>query len=200
MTTPETWSYYRARYYESASGRFLSEDPIQFGGGSVDFYLYSSNRSTLFVDPSGLADIQFNINSHRDPGIGGNGLTTFNGAGDPPVVFISCVCSGKGKYRMNVSVAWDINILYGNKAQFDHESQHANIFMGYMYSQKPVYEQLFEVSSFSSQQECEKQKSRITERFRERLMYDLHRANQLERDFENFSSDLMDALTNLFGR
>ncbi len=31
--------YYRARYYDSASGRFLSEDPIGFNGGA-NFYRY----------------------------------------------------------------------------------------------------------------------------------------------------------------
>jgi len=52
-------SYYRARYYDSSSGRFLSEDPIQFGGG-VDFYSYVLNRPTQFTDPAGLSaqDVQ----------------------------------------------------------------------------------------------------------------------------------------------
>jgi RHS repeat-associated protein len=46
-------SYYRARYYNPAEGRFLSEDPITFRGG-VNFYRYSSNNSVNFVDPFGL--------------------------------------------------------------------------------------------------------------------------------------------------
>ncbi len=47
--------YYRARYYDSSIGRFLSEDPVTFDGGSTDFYSYANNEPTFFIDPSGLA-------------------------------------------------------------------------------------------------------------------------------------------------
>ena len=46
--------YYRARYYDSNVGRFVSEDPVHFGGG-VNFYDYVNNRVTGFVDPMGLS-------------------------------------------------------------------------------------------------------------------------------------------------
>jgi RHS repeat-associated protein len=46
--------YYRARYYDPAPGRFLSEDPAMFGGG-IDLYKYVLNSPTNFVDPRGLA-------------------------------------------------------------------------------------------------------------------------------------------------
>jgi RHS repeat-associated protein len=32
--------FFRARYYDPNSGRFLSEDPIEFGGGDVNLYRY----------------------------------------------------------------------------------------------------------------------------------------------------------------
>lgn len=44
--------YYRARYYDPNTGRFLSEDPIQFRGGS-NFYEYAYNSPIRFIDPSG---------------------------------------------------------------------------------------------------------------------------------------------------
>ena len=44
--------YYRARYYDSATGRFLSEDPLGFGGGN-NFYPYVGNNPTDFSDPDG---------------------------------------------------------------------------------------------------------------------------------------------------
>jgi len=47
--------YYRARYYDSSQGRFLSDDPIYFGGG-VNFYKYVSNNPNLFADPTGLCE------------------------------------------------------------------------------------------------------------------------------------------------
>jgi RHS repeat-associated protein len=51
---PETGIYYyRARYYDSSIGRFISEDPIRFAGSS-SFYLYTQNRPTNAVDPTGL--------------------------------------------------------------------------------------------------------------------------------------------------
>ena len=46
-------SYYRARYYDPSVGRFLSEDPLEFGGKSATFYEYAYNDAPDFVDPSG---------------------------------------------------------------------------------------------------------------------------------------------------
>lgn len=45
---------YRARYYDPSTGRFLSEDPLRFLGGSPDFYAYVVNSPTNLVDPKGL--------------------------------------------------------------------------------------------------------------------------------------------------
>ena len=45
--------YYRARYYDSAAGRFLREDPLGFRGG-LNKYAYVSNSSVDFRDPRGL--------------------------------------------------------------------------------------------------------------------------------------------------
>ena len=46
--------YYRARYYDQAAGRFVSEDPIRLRGG-INFYAYVKNHPTLLRDPSGRA-------------------------------------------------------------------------------------------------------------------------------------------------
>jgi RHS repeat-associated protein len=45
--------YYRARYYDATTGRFLSEDPTDFDGG-VDFYTYVGNDPVNWTDPLGL--------------------------------------------------------------------------------------------------------------------------------------------------
>ncbi|ERN39815.1 RHS repeat-associated core domain protein [Rubidibacter lacunae KORDI 51-2] len=45
--------YYRARYYDPRTGRFLSEDPLGFGAGDVNLYRYVGNSPLNFTDPSG---------------------------------------------------------------------------------------------------------------------------------------------------
>jgi RHS repeat-associated protein len=44
--------YYRARYYDPATGRFLNEDPWHFDGG-INFYAYTGNRVTTLIDSFG---------------------------------------------------------------------------------------------------------------------------------------------------
>lgn len=50
---PRPGCHYRARYYDPAGGRFLSEDPIKFGGGT-NFYGYAGNDPVGFRDATGL--------------------------------------------------------------------------------------------------------------------------------------------------
>jgi RHS repeat-associated protein len=45
--------YYRERYYDTSTGRFLSEDPVGVGDGT-SWFSYVGNNPTNFVDPSGL--------------------------------------------------------------------------------------------------------------------------------------------------
>jgi RHS repeat-associated protein len=45
--------YYRARYYDARSGRFISEDPIGFAAG-VNFYSYVFGNPINLTDPFGL--------------------------------------------------------------------------------------------------------------------------------------------------
>ena len=45
--------YYRARYYHPRLQRFISEDPIGFGGGA-NFYAYVGNNPVVRTDPIGL--------------------------------------------------------------------------------------------------------------------------------------------------
>jgi RHS repeat-associated protein len=52
---PETGLYYyRARYYDQNSGRFVSEDPVGFQGGDNNVYRYSFNDPVNLKDPTGL--------------------------------------------------------------------------------------------------------------------------------------------------
>jgi RHS repeat-associated protein len=46
-------TFYRARFYDSSQGRFISEDPIGLGGG-INFFAYANNNPIAFSDPTGL--------------------------------------------------------------------------------------------------------------------------------------------------
>jgi RHS repeat-associated protein len=73
-------SYYRARYYDSAIGRFLGEDPIGFGGDNTDRYTYVDNEPMGFIDPWGLQKQSTILGPHPFPRITGSDLNTFNNA------------------------------------------------------------------------------------------------------------------------
>lgn len=45
--------FYRARYYHPVLQRFVSEDPLRFGGG-INMFAYVENDPTTWVDPLGL--------------------------------------------------------------------------------------------------------------------------------------------------
>jgi len=53
-------NYYRARYYNPATGRFLSEDPAGFGGSGTNLYAYAGDDPIDFKDPSGQVQIYGN--------------------------------------------------------------------------------------------------------------------------------------------
>jgi|GEM_PF-1290312 len=46
--------YNRARWYDSAIGRFISEDPIGFAGGDINLFSYVWNSPNTFLDPAGF--------------------------------------------------------------------------------------------------------------------------------------------------
>lgn len=54
--------YYRARYYDPMTGRFMSRDPLGLAAGDVNLYRYVGNNPVslrdpfgLFVDPTGVS-------------------------------------------------------------------------------------------------------------------------------------------------
>jgi RHS repeat-associated protein len=48
--------YYRARYYDYATGRFLQPDPTGYGDG-LNLYSYCGNNPVMLVDPHGLFQV-----------------------------------------------------------------------------------------------------------------------------------------------
>jgi len=45
--------YYRARYYDSETQRFIAEDPLGIAAGDPNLFVYTKNNPTNFRDPTG---------------------------------------------------------------------------------------------------------------------------------------------------
>ncbi|GIW95293.1 MAG: hypothetical protein KatS3mg110_3334 [Pirellulaceae bacterium] len=77
--------YYRARYYDPAVGRFISEDPLGFAAGDGNTYRYVGNRPHSQTDPTGLVALDDwysllqHITRHTKPQITLAGGSTWNG-------------------------------------------------------------------------------------------------------------------------
>ena len=48
--------YDNARWYDSNTGRFVSQDPLKFGAGDRDLYRFVGASPTNITDPTGMAD------------------------------------------------------------------------------------------------------------------------------------------------
>lgn len=75
--------YLRARYYDPMIGRFISVDPY-LGRleepGTQNRYAYVGNNPLLYVDPSGLDSVNFNVGIGLGPGVNfGVSIDTSNG-------------------------------------------------------------------------------------------------------------------------
>jgi RHS repeat-associated protein len=75
--------YQGARYYDPRTGRWFSQDPLEFAAGDPNLYRYVGNSPTNAVDPSGLAArIVSDTDMVNEPGSGSGPATP--GPGLPP--------------------------------------------------------------------------------------------------------------------
>jgi RHS repeat-associated protein len=63
--------YYRARYYDPATGRFVNQDPIGFGAGDANLYRYVRNNPANLIDPRGLFLVLFGGSASGGDGVAG---------------------------------------------------------------------------------------------------------------------------------
>ena len=93
---PETeLMYYRARYYHSELGRFVSRDPIGYLGGNLNLFGYVSSDPVSRVDPSGLAP-WYDSNAKTD--------NTWFTCGDKTIAVTYRKCSGEAKAQMQKNI------------------------------------------------------------------------------------------------
>src|SRR5207245_6649918 len=89
--------YYRARYYDASTGRFLTEDPMGFGVGG-NFYRYVYNSPVGLTDPMGLspADVQRIQTACKKctKGLTDAGLRLNGGSGDTTLGFVGSLLMG----------------------------------------------------------------------------------------------------------
>ena len=79
-------SYYRARYYDVALGRFLTEDPAGFDAGS-NFYSYVANNPARYSDPLGECIIELYVvptGAHNDGFFYHSFLILYDNSGQSP--------------------------------------------------------------------------------------------------------------------
>ncbi len=94
--------YYRNRYYDTLSGRFMSRDP----GGmlSVSLYSYVSNKPTYLVDPLGLQEQDPEDQEPKKEGKTGNFQGEWNSASEIQKSSIENQCCGwRQRYKMSDS-------------------------------------------------------------------------------------------------
>ncbi|MGH7927351.1 MAG: RHS repeat-associated core domain-containing protein, partial [Candidatus Binatia bacterium] len=110
--------YMRARYYDPAIGRFLSEDPIGIAGG-LNLYAYSGNDPVNNRDPSGLAqevpDPGYYAHLARSTGSGllndfdNNGLDDFAEFADYAFARLRWVALGLGTTDQWNAIQWALD-------------------------------------------------------------------------------------------
>ncbi|MEM5789327.1 MAG: RHS repeat-associated core domain-containing protein, partial [Syntrophobacteraceae bacterium] len=90
LTPDQTGLYYmRARYYDPNVGRFISEDPLGFGGGDVNLFAYVQNDPVNAIDPWGLQSSSSNkpwALFEMFGGVGGSGSSSGGGTYRTPSV------------------------------------------------------------------------------------------------------------------
>ena len=87
--------FYRARYYDSSSGRFIQSDPIGLAGG-LNLYQYANCNPVSKTDPLGLTTYMCQQPLHA---FGGTGVRSGPDIpGNPLYHQFFCVSDGKGGY------------------------------------------------------------------------------------------------------
>ncbi len=110
--------YYRARYYSPTLQRFISQDPIDFGGG-INLYAYTLNNPITLRDLLGLC--AGGPTPLPTPDSEPNATPTPSGCGSPGEFEVAVAASTIGIYAgigeyIGGAIGWGIGIPFGNPA------------------------------------------------------------------------------------
>ena len=99
--------YYRARWYSSELGRFVSEDPIGFAGKDVNLFGYVWNNPFTFKDPQGTDGLFVLGGGAAAAAGGGSGLMGAAAAAAPPAAVV--VAGAAAIYGSYLAGEWVAN-------------------------------------------------------------------------------------------
>ncbi len=152
---PPALYYYRARYYDPNTGRFLNEDPITFST-SMNLYPYVNNAPTQLADPYGLFSLEFSETWTRsgepwwDPTEWGRDYTALSTQLD-----INCVRVGNCAWqpRIKLSVRFAVTHDHDPVGYF-HEKEHIGA-MKYLFKKSEPYFGFLERKTYKTKEVCE---------------------------------------------
>jgi RHS repeat-associated protein len=138
--------YYRARYYDSSAGRFVSADPagLRF---DLNRYGYVGGRPVSYTDPTGLVSYNVTRRYYNDGGhhYDATGVTVH------PDCTESKSC--QGKWDLAFEVRGEIGIHYSSNCIRAHEDAHADLAESAMKSRLKILERA-ESKKYDSKTEC----------------------------------------------
>ena len=152
---PETGLYYyRARYYDSATGRFISADPA----GLRSAYGYVGGSPVSYTDPTGMVSYSVTRQYYND------GLAYYDPTGVQ--VFPDCTESKscKGKWDLAFDVKGVIGIHFKSDCTRAHEEAHADVFESTMKSRLYILEKA-EGARYNSKPECQNAAKKAIDEF-----------------------------------
>jgi len=102
----------RARYYNPADGRWITQDPLTFASGDMNLYEYALNQPIRFLDPSGTQN-QFPIDLGHNGARGGQALLDGIRSTQPTVTGSHYIINLKGGHDVT-ALATTPTSLYAN--------------------------------------------------------------------------------------